>query len=28
VYTGSIWTNIGAHLVFNLISFSVSLAGK
>jgi len=27
VYTGSIWTNIGAHLVFNLISFSVSLAG-
>jgi len=27
VYTGSLWTNIGAHLVFNLISFSVSLAG-
>jgi membrane protease YdiL (CAAX protease family) len=27
VYTGSIWTNIGAHLVFNLISFSISLAG-
>jgi hypothetical protein len=27
VYTGSIWTNIGAHLIFNLISFSISLAG-
>jgi uncharacterized protein len=27
VYTGSIWTNIGAHLVFNLIGFSVALAG-
>jgi len=26
-YTGSIWTNIGAHLTFNLIGFSVSLAG-
>ena len=27
VYTGSLWTNIGAHLIFNLISFSISLAG-
>ena len=27
VYTGSIWTNISAHLVFNLIGFSVALAG-
>jgi len=27
VYTGSIWTSIGAHLTFNLIGFSASLAG-
>jgi len=26
-YTGSLWTSIGAHLVFNLVGFSVSLAG-
>jgi membrane protease YdiL (CAAX protease family) len=26
-YTGSIWTNIAAHLTFNLIGFSVALAG-
>lgn len=27
MYTGSIWTSIASHLTFNLIGFSVSLAG-